>query len=268
MESAQVNEKTNKMFPEIRFALHDAIVFCYNKSNSLCTNFIRRLPMKLNVVNLGRIEYDKALDIQEKLLAKCQNQGLDDTLLLLEHPAVLTMGIRAEKSNIFLSQEQLQAYGVRIYEINRGGDVTYHGPGQIVGYPIFHLSRHGKSIKDFVLKIQEVFIRLLTNEYGISPHREDKKYMGVWVGNDKITAIGIAVQHWVAMHGFAFNVNTDLSHFNWINPCGLTGRGVTSLQKLTGTTQDMDHLYQLTAQYFCEVFHMEENICTIESLIG
>ena len=224
--------------------------------------------MKLNIVNLGRIEYDKALDIQEKLLDKCQKKEIDDVLLLLEHPPVLTMGIRAEKSNIFLAQEQLEAYGVRIYEVRRGGDVTYHGPGQIVGYPIFNLLRNKNSIRDFVLKIQEVFIRLLTNEYDIHPHKEDKKYTGVWVGNDKITAIGIAVQRGVTMHGFAFNVNTNLSHFNWINPCGLTGRGVTSLQKLTGTTQDMDRLYKLTAQYFCEVFDMEENICTIENLIG
>ena len=224
--------------------------------------------MKLNIVNLGRIEYDEALEMQKKLLTKCQKKDVDDTLLLLEHPSVLTMGIRAEKSNILLSQEQLQAHGVRIYEVRRGGDVTYHGPGQIVGYPILNLSRHENGVKDYVLKLQEVFIRLLKNEYGISAHKEDKKYTGVWVGNDKITAIGIALQHWVTMHGFAFNVNTDLSHYNWINPCGLTGRGVTSLQKLTGTTQDMDHLYQLTAQYFCEVFDMEENICTIENLIG
>ena len=224
--------------------------------------------MKLNIVNLGRVEYAQALDIQQKVLAKCQRDELEDTLLLLEHPSVLTMGKRAVKANIFLSPEQLQACGVRVYEINRGGDVTYHGPGQIVGYPIFHLARHGRSIKEFVAKIQEVFIRLLAHEYAIFAHQEDKKYTGVWVGNDKITAIGIAVQHWVTMHGFAFNVNTDLAHFNWINPCGLSARGVTSLEKLTGQTQDMDRLYRLTAHYVSEVFDMEENRCTLENLIG
>ena len=224
--------------------------------------------MKLNIVNLGHMEYGKALDIQETLLAKCQKQDVDDTLLLLEHPPVLTMGTRADKANIYLPPKQLESYGVRIYEVNRGGDVTYHGPDQIVGYPIFNLLRHKKNIKGFVQNIQEVFIRLLKSEYGICAHKEEKTYTGVWIGNDKITAIGIAVKHWVTMHGFAFNVNTDLSHFQWINPCGLTGRGVTSLQKLAGEKQDMDRLYELTAQYFCEVFDMEENKCTLESLIG
>ncbi len=224
--------------------------------------------MKLNIVNLGRVEYGQALKIQETLLAKSQKQEVDDTLLLLEHPPVLTMGVRADKKNIFLSQEVLEAYSVPVYEVKRGGDVTYHGPGQIVGYSIFNLARHGKSIKDFVGKMQEVFVRLLMDEYGIYAHKKDGTHTGVWVGNDKIAAIGIAVQRWVTMHGFAFNINTDLSHFTWINPCGLTGRGVTSLQKLTGKAQDMDRLYRLTAQYFCMVFNMEENACTLESLIG
>jgi len=224
--------------------------------------------MKLNIVQLGLIDYKEALNIQEKLLDLCKINELEDTLLLLEHPPVLTMGTRAEKTNIYLTQEQLEAYNIKVYEINRGGDVTYHGPGQIVGYPIFNLVRHGKDIKDYVKKIQEVFLRLLANEFGIMAHREQEKYTGVWVGSDKITAIGIAVRHWVSMHGFAFNVNTDLSHFLWINPCGLSGRGVTSLQKQTGEKQDMNRLNKLVAKYFCEVFGMEENVCNIKSLIG
>lgn len=223
--------------------------------------------MKLNIVCLGLIDYKEALDIQEALLTRCKN-GADDTLLLLEHPPVLTMGVRAEASNIYLTQEQLDENNVKVYPVNRGGDVTYHGPGQIVGYPIFNLQRHGKDIKDFVKKIQDVFIHLLQKEFAITAHSEKDKYTGVWVGNDKITAIGIAVRHWVSMHGFAFNVNTDLSHFLWINPCGLTGRGVTSLQKLTGHKQDMDCLNQLTAKYFCEAFGMEGQVCSLKSLIG
>ena len=112
--------------------------------------------------------------------------------------------------------------------------MTYHGPGQIVGYPIFNLTRHGRDIHDFVFKMQEVFIRLLVREFGLEPHRESGKYTGVWIGEDKITAIGIHVRRWTTTHGFAFNVNTDLSHFKWINPCGLSDRGVTSLEKTHG----------------------------------
>ncbi len=224
--------------------------------------------MRLNIVNLGLIKYTRALEIQEKLMTLCREGGIGDTLLLLEHPPVITMGRRAEASNIYITDDELKKQGAEIFEASRGGDVTYHGPGQIVGYPIFNLIRHGRDIKAFVHNIQEVFMRLLANEYGLSPRRESGKYTGVWIGNEKITAIGIAVKHWISMHGFAFNVNTDLTHFKWINPCGLSDRSVTSLEKLTGKKQDMYRLYKLTADYFCEVFHMEGEECKIESLNG
>lgn len=224
--------------------------------------------MKLNIVMFGQVAYDEALALQETLLAKRQNHEIEDTLLLLEHPPVLTMGVRAEQKNIYLSQEQLTALGVQVYPIKRGGDVTYHGPGQIVGYPIMDLSQHGKSIKTFVERIKHAFVALLQEEYGITAHAEDGVFSGVWVGSEKITAIGIAVHRWVTMHGFAFNGNTDLSHFDWINPCGLTGRGVTSLQKLTGKAQNMEELKELVARYFCQTFQMEEHRCSLESLIG
>lgn len=224
--------------------------------------------MKLNVVYAGIMEYPIALEFQKQLLTLCEQCKIDDTLLLLEHPSVLTFGIRAESSNVYLSDKQLEDLGIKIFKVNRGGDVTYHGPGQIVGYPIFNLNRHGKDIKNFVFKIQEVFIRLLADEYRIEAHRETMKYTGVYVNNDKITAIGIAIKHWTTMHGFAFNVNTDLSHFGWINPCGLSDRGVTSLQKITGFKQDIEKLCKSVSQYFCQVFGMEANECTLKSLIG
>jgi len=224
--------------------------------------------MKLNVVYAGQIDYKEALDIQETLLALCEQDKIEDTLLLLEHPPVLTLGTSADRTHIFLSEQELKNKGVKVYEVNRGGDVTYHGPGQIVGYPIFNLMRHGKDIRKYIFNIQEVFLRLLSNEFGITAHRELKKYAGVYVESNKITAIGVAIIRWISMHGFAFNVNTDLSHFSWINPCGLSDRGVTSLQKLTGTTQDIGHINELTAQYFCEVFEMEAEECTLKNLIG
>ena len=134
--------------------------------------------------------------------------------------------------------------------------MTYHGPGQIVGYPIFDLKKHGRDIKQFVWNIEEVFIRMLKEQFNIEAHREGKEYTGVWVGKDKITAIGISVKKWVTMHGFAFNVNTNLDHFDWIVPCGLNDRGVTSLQKLVGKHMDFDEIMELTADYFCKIFNM------------
>ncbi|HYE68372.1 MAG TPA: lipoyl(octanoyl) transferase LipB [Anaerovoracaceae bacterium] len=213
--------------------------------------------MKLNVVSLGRVDYMEALALQEKLLVKRQQGEIDNTLLLLEHPPVLTLGKRGVYSNIIVPRVELDANRISIYEVARGGDVTYHGPGQIVGYPIIDLKDLSKGVKDFVWTIEEVFIRLLKNEYGITAHREEKKYTGVWVGDEKITAIGIAVKHWVTMHGFAFNVNTDLEHYKWINPCGISDKGVTSLEKLLGHPQDFDKLIEITMKYFCEIFDFE-----------
>ncbi len=224
------------------------------------------LLMKLKVVKLGRIEYGEALKLQERLVELRQQDAAGNTLLLLEHPPVLTSGVRGQTSNILLSDEDMKTMGVRVFDINRGGDVTYHGPGQIVGYPIINISDEGMDIKTFIYKIEEVFIRLLKNEYGIEADREDKKYTGVWVGDEKITAIGIAVKKWVTMHGFAFNVNTDLSHFKWIVPCGINDRGVTSLQKLTGRTAELEDIYSYVARYFEEVFEAEAEDMSVEEL--
>ena len=224
--------------------------------------------MKINIVRLGLMDYAEALRIQERLLALRQEDKIGDTLLLVEHPAVLTLGRRGEYSHILTSRQLLEASGVSIYEVNRGGDVTYHGPGQIVGYPIMNLAQQDKDVKKFVWNIEEVFIRLLKQEYGITAQRDENKYTGVWIGNEKITAIGIAVKHWVTMHGFAFNVNTRLEHFAWIVPCGLTDRGITSVQKLLGKTMDFDELNGMVMKYFCQVFNMEPVIMGLDELYG
>jgi len=212
--------------------------------------------LELIVRKLGRIDYMDALRLQEELVIKRQEQLIPDTLLLLEHPPVITLGRRGKYSNIKVPPETLKQNNTEIYETDRGGDVTYHGPGQIVGYPIFDLKKHGRDIKQFVWNIEEVFIRMLKEQFNIEAHREGKEYTGVWVGKDKITAIGISVKKWVTMHGFAFNVNTNLDHFDWIIPCGLNDRGVTSLQKLVGKHMDFDEIMELTADYFCKIFNM------------
>jgi lipoyl(octanoyl) transferase len=213
--------------------------------------------MKLLVFRPGRVDYAAALAMQERLLEARQRNAVPDVLLLVEHPSVLTLGVRGDSANILVPEEELLAGGVAVHRVNRGGDVTYHGPGQIVGYPIVDLGNFGKDIKRYVWNVEEVFIRLLRERFGIRADREDKKYTGVWVGGEKITAIGIAVRRWVTMHGFAFNVSTELSHFKWINPCGITDRGVTSLEKLLGRRPDFQQTNDMVAEYFAEVFGME-----------
>jgi lipoyl(octanoyl) transferase len=200
------------------------------------------------------MDYREALELQTRLWQQVSSGEGQDTLLLVEHPPVITLGVRGKQEHILLPEEERKRLGVSTVQVSRGGDVTYHGPGQIVGYPIMNLNRWGRDIHDFVHKIENTFITLLKDDYGIRAERGDKTYTGVWVDMEKITAIGIQVKKWTTMHGFAFNVNTDLSHFQWIVPCGLTDRGVTSLEKLTGRKQDMDKLFDRTAEVFCSIF--------------
>ena len=213
--------------------------------------------MKLRIVNKGIVEYGEALELQKKLLVSRQNEEIPDTLILLEHPPVITKGKRTAEGDILLPEKVLKKQGIGIFEIDRGGEATYHGPGQIVGYLIFNLYEKQRQLKQFVANVEEIFIRLLKNEYGIIADR-DLKHRGVWVGNSKITAIGISIHKAVTMHGFAFNVNTNLDHFNWIIPCGITDRGVTSIEKLTGEKEDMAKLKNLTGKYLTEVFEYTE----------
>lgn len=224
--------------------------------------------MKIQVALLGRIDYQEALRLQENLFNLRIQDKIPDTLLLLEHPAVLTVGRSGKDSNILAGSDWLKSNGIDIYEVSRGGDVTYHGPGQIVGYPIMNLNNHGRDIHDFVWKLQETIISLLQEEYNLAARRDVKKYTGVWVGEEKITAIGIAVKNWVTMHGFAFNVNTRLEHFQWIVPCGITDRGVTSLEKILGAPQDMDKVNRQVVEYFCKVFQMEAEMVDAGKLLS
>ncbi len=208
----------------------------------------------LRVVNLNHIDYEEALKLQKMIQTQRIKGECDDTLLLLEHQPVLTKGIRSVDEHILLTEEELKAKGVTIYESNRGGDVTYLGPGQIVGYIIMNIDGKGRDIKRIVQKLEQVTMNILKNEFGITAHTEDKKYTGVFVDTSKITALGIAVNRRVTMHGFAMNVNTDLSHFDWIIPCGLKDRTVTSIEKLTGSKYDVSKMKQLIRAEFETLF--------------
>lgn len=213
--------------------------------------------MLLKVLFLGKCEYREALEIQYKLLEKRQKGEIEDTLIIVEHPPVITLGNQAEKSNIIASEGYLKQQGIDIIQTNRGGDVTYHGDGQIVGYPIVDIKSSKIGIKDFVRGLEEVFIQLLQQEFGIDAER-DYGHTGVWIGNDKILAIGLAVKRGVTMHGFAFNVNTNLQHFNFIIPCGITDKGVTSVEKITGKIYNIDEMNKKVVDYFIRIFNYEE----------
>ncbi len=220
---------------------------------------------ELKVALLGIMDYGEALNIQENLLKLRQQGQITDVMLLLEHPPVLTIGRSGSPSNILLSQDMLKARGVAVYEVNRGGDVTYHGPGQLVGYPILDLNDHGRDVRSFFSRLEQTFINLLDEEYGITAER-NPQYPGVWVGDEKITSIGCAVKRWVTMHGFAFNINTNLDHFKWINPCGITDKGVTSLERILGRQEDMEKVSEMVIHHFSKLFDLEPTIITKQQL--
>lgn len=215
--------------------------------------------MKLKVVDLGRCDYDKALDQQFEYLTMRQQGEIEDTLILVEHPPVITLGNRANSSNIMVSETFLKTQGITLHQTNRGGDVTYHGIGQIVGYPIVDLKAAKIGIRAFVKGLEESFIHLLKDHFQIEA-QSHCDHRGVWVGNHKIVALGLAVKRGVTMHGFAFNVNTNLEHFNYIVPCGIPDKGVTSLKALLGREYNLEEIKPLVVDYFMKAFHYEKQV--------
>lgn len=207
--------------------------------------------LEVNPIWLGRISFKECWDYQLNLHSQVSRGESPSTLLLLEHDPVLTVGRHGDNSNIYYTPEQLAAAGVVLHRIERGGDVTYHGPGQLVGYPILNLKAHGISVSEYLRKLEESLISLLA-EYGLSTRRE-QGLTGVWHNSAKVAAIGIAVKRWVTFHGFALNVTTDLSHFNLINPCGLS-RPVTSLKELTGMQHSCREVAERYLSHFAHAY--------------
>ena len=208
----------------------------------------------LEIRRLGRVAYADALPLQRTLVEERQRGRADDVLLLLEHPHVVTLGVRGDggRSHILAAPDALGARGVEVHEAGRGGGVTYHGPGQIVGYPIVDLRPDRCDVHRYVRDLEEVLIRSAA-DYGVAARRVDG-LTGVWVGRDKLAAIGVRIARWVTSHGFAFNVNTALNHFDFIVPCGISDRGVTSLQKLLGRPADMAEVEDAVETAFRSVF--------------
>lgn len=217
------------------------------------------------ILNLDTVPYDEAFALQKRLVTMRSQDAICDTLILLEHPPVLTVTRKATRKNILASPDELEDQGISLFETNRGGDITYHGPGQIVGYPIMNLKDHGKDLHKYIRNIEEIIISLLM-DYGISAHR-DKANPGVWIEDEKIAAIGIAVKSsWTTMHGFAFNVNPDLKHYSLIVPCGLTNKGVTSLSKLLDTPINMEEVREKLIHHYAEVFKLRTRKVSLEEL--
>jgi lipoyl(octanoyl) transferase len=205
--------------------------------------------------NLHLVTYENAMYLQQKLVSLRQADAIPDQLLLLEHPPVITLGRGGDSANLLASPETLRAQRVRFFETTRGGDITYHGPGQIVGYPILHLGEGNRDVRKYVTKLEEVLIRTVA-EYGITASRADGK-RGIWVGDNKIAAIGVRIARWVTSHGFALNVNTNLDHFQLIMPCGIAGRGVTSIANEIGRAIPIEDVRAVVIAKFAEVFERD-----------
>ena len=226
---------------------------------------------RVELRNLGLIDYKEAWDYQENLfnqivLAKQRKRAsksdvvTPNFLLFCEHPHVYTIGKSGKENNLLINEEMLKSRGASLYKINRGGDITYHGPGQSVAYPILDLDNFKLSIKSYIDKLEEVIIRTL-KRYGIVATRSEGA-TGVWLDAEnpakarKICAIGVRTSHWVSMHGFAFNISTDLSYFEHIIPCGIQGKSVTSLEKELGRKVEMEEVREFVLHDFEDVFNM------------
>jgi lipoyl(octanoyl) transferase len=208
---------------------------------------------KFTHIELGFADYKEVWDLQKKTHMEKQNGRVDDVLYTVEHNHVYTLGKTGSRDHILLTEEEMAAKGISYYEIDRGGDITYHGPGQLVVYPIIDLNNYYKDTHRYLRDLEEVVIRTLA-ELGITGTR-DEEFTGVWVGEEKICAIGIKVSRWITMHGIALNVNTELEYFDKIIPCGIFHKGVTSIEKINGEKADFENVKQLVLNNFEKVFH-------------
>ena len=212
----------------------------------------------LKYCDLGFIEYEKAWNLQKAIFDKRVKSEIDDVFLMLEHPNTYTLGKVAKKEHLVGNEEYLKENNFSIFEIDRGGDITYHGPGQIVGYPIINLNDWKKDTHLYLRALEET-IMLTCKGYGLDTERNEK-YTGVWVKDRKIAAIGIKVSRWITMHGFAFNVNTDLKHFNGIIPCGIKDKDVTSLEKEFKRKFEISEVKSALLKHFSEIFRYDDII--------
>lgn len=220
----------------------------------------------LTYCDLGFIDYKDAWDLQKEIFNKRVSGDIDDCFLLLEHPNTYTLGKTAHRENLIGTENYLKENNISVYDIDRGGDITYHGPGQIVGYPIIDLNNWHKDTHKYLRALEEVIIKTC-KEYGLNCERNNK-HTGVWLKDKKIAAIGIKVSRWITMHGFAFNVNTDLNLFNGIIPCGIQDKSVTSLSNELKSSISLSEVKKQLLMKFIEVFeYSEPSIIKIDDLL-
>ena len=200
------------------------------------------------VQNIGRKSYKAVWDLQKEMQQQRIKGEIEDTLILVEHDPVYTLGKNANEDHLLQSRDE----SVDVFNIERGGDITFHGPGQLVGYPILDLSNYKKSVSWYMRTLEQVLIDTLI-EFKITAHRNDG-LTGVWVGDEKIAALGVRISRWVTMHGFALNVNPDLSFYDGIIPCGIFDHGVTSMEQLLGETQNSDNVKNMVIEKFNKYF--------------
>ncbi len=223
------------------------------------------------VVELGLVGYADAYALQKRLVAARKAEAIGDVLLLCEHTPVITQGRNGKREHLLVSESVLRQRSVEFYETSRGGDVTYHGPGQLVGYPILQLGAIRKDVVWYVRMLEEAMIRT-SAEFGVTAHREEGK-TGIWVKQDaeraaeKLGAIGVHISRWVTSHGFAYNVATDLRNFDFIVPCGIAGRKATSLEKLLERALSLKEVAPKMVRHFGEVFELEMQAGSREELL-
>jgi lipoate-protein ligase B len=218
------------------------------------------------ILDLGLIDYKKAWDLQRDLWSRRVKGELPDLLLFLEHPHVITLGRRGNRSYLIASQEVLDAMAIPIYHVERGGDVTYHGPGQLVVYPILDLRGYGYRLIRYVDQLEEVILRTL-KDFGMEG-KKDSLNRGVWVNGEKIASLGVTIKRWVSFHGLAVNYETDLSYFDLIHPCGLVGKKMTSMEKILGEKVPRESLIERIRLHFKEIFLRDWETKDLDDLIA
>ena len=218
------------------------------------------------IIDLGLMEYEKAWTLQHHLWQKRVEGQLPDLVLLGEHPHVFTLGRRGNRSHLIVSPEILEAMKIPILHVERGGDVTYHCPGQMVVYPILGLKDYGYRLIRYVDQLEEVILRLL-KDFRIEGRR-DPSNRGVWVGQEKIASIGVAIKRWVSFHGFSLNYETDLKYFDLINPCGLVGKKMTTMAKILGTKISRESLSERICFHFKQIFERDWEEKKIEEILN
>ena len=218
------------------------------------------------IIDLGLMDYKKAWDLQHQLWSRRVEEALPDLLLFLEHPHVITLGRRGNRSHLLVSPEVLEEMEIPVYHVERGGDVTYHGPGQMVIYPILDLKNYGYHLIRYISQLEEVILCVL-KDFGIVGRR-DPLNRGVWVDEEKIASVGVAIKRWVSFHGFSLNFETDLKYFELINPCGLEGKKMITMAKILGIEILREQLVERIIFHFKEIFERDWKEKILEEVLN